>query len=264
MKQEVRIKDQRHQLILQELTKEGKVYVSQMAQEFGLTPETLRRDLSELEAGGLLERVHGGAVSKPAPLELAFEKKKQVNQAEKQAVAQAAAQLVQSGMTLAVDYGTSTMYIADYLKDITNLTIVTNSLAAALHFNKAIEEDRVQGQVIILPGVTNPYQLAIKGSYTIEFLANFSFDLNCMSCGGLSASGVYDYDMEESHVSRQMAQASQEVVLVADHSKLGKKLMVEICPIKQVDLILCDCPKPAGWDLSDTCWQTVSGLGVEL
>lgn len=75
MKQEVRIKDQRHQLILQELTKEGKVYVSQMAQEFGLTPETLRRDLSELEAGGLLERVHGGAVSKPAPLELAFEKK---------------------------------------------------------------------------------------------------------------------------------------------------------------------------------------------
>ncbi|XJS10191.1 DeoR/GlpR family DNA-binding transcription regulator [Aerococcaceae bacterium WGS1372] len=182
MKQSINTKYQRHCLIKDRVNEEGKIYVTELAKELDVTPETLRRDLSELEEQNELMRIHGGAVPvERDATELEFSKKMVLKSEEKKQVARMAALEVKSDMTIGVDAGTSTMYLADMLEDINNLTVVTNSLAAAIRFNKAIEEGRVKGQVIVLPGTTNPYQSSIKGSYTVEFLKQFSMDLAFIS-----------------------------------------------------------------------------------
>ena len=247
MKQNISVKYQRHEFILNRVKEDGKIYVTELAKELDITPETLRRDLTELEEENELVRIHGGAV--PAPknegLELEFRKKMVLMSEEKKRVARRAAKEIRSGMTIGADVGTSIMYIPDMLEDIENLTVITNSLATAIRFNKAIEEERVQGKVIVLPGTTNPFQSSIKGSYTVDFLKQFSLDMSFISCGGISESAIYDYDLEESLVSRTFIQMSQENITLLDHSKIDQRQLIEICPVKMIDKFICDVPKPA-------------------
>lgn len=257
MKQSMNTKYQRHSEIISRINEEGKIYVTELAKELDITPETLRRDLSELEENKELVRIHGGAIPVEKELtELEFSKKMVLMSEEKKQVARVAAAEIKNGMTIGVDVGTSTMYIADVINNINNLTVITNSLVAAVHFNKAIEEGRVKGQVIVLPGTTNPYQSSIKGSYTVEFLKQFSMDLSFLSCGGMTDKAIFDYDVEESLVSRTFIQMSNKNVVLLDHSKINQRKLVEISPVEEVDKIICDVDKPEDWDSVHVDWVT--------
>lgn len=258
MKQEGKVKDQRRAAIVERVHKDGKIYVTELAKELEITPETLRRDLAELEESRLVTRVHGGAIPYDGEdKELVFEKKMNQNQLQKKRVAKEAASHIQSHMTIAVDIGTSTMYVADYLNNISNLTVVTNSLAAVYKFNKAIEEGRVQADVIMLPGITNPYQASVKGVYTTDFLQPFSFDLTLLSCGGVTEAAIFDFDAEESVVSRTMAEKGKKVILLTDESKLDHRRNMQICQTNILDLLICDCDQPEDWQDFPAQWQHV-------
>lgn len=188
--------------------------------------------------------------------ELEFRKKMILMSDEKKRVAKRAAKEIKSGMTIGIDVGTSIMYIPDMLNGIENLTVITNSLATAVRFNKAIEEERVQGQVIVLPGTTNPYQSSIKGSYTVDFLNQFFLDLSFISCGGMTETALYDYDLEESLVSRTFIQMSDENIVLLDHSKIDHRKLIEICPVNALDTVICDVPKPKEWRNVNSEWIT--------
>ena len=83
----------------------------------------------------------------------------------------------------------------------------------------------------MLPGVTNPYQASVKGTYTVEFLKRFHFNRCFISCGGVMKDAVYDFDMDESLVSETMISCSREAILLTDSSKLNKKSLFEITPL---------------------------------
>nr|WP_275955873.1 DeoR/GlpR family DNA-binding transcription regulator [Oceanobacillus polygoni] len=244
--------------ILNQLEENEKVWVMDLAQTLGVTPETIRRDLAELEMNERLTRIHGGAVPFiQTHREMTFEKKMSLHIEEKKRIAKRAAELIQHGDTIAVDVGTTTVHLADMLDDVQGLTVVTNSLSAASRFNYAIEEQRITGQVIMLPGITNPYQASVRGTYTVEFLKRFSFNRAFISCGGVNNSSIYDFDMDESLVSESMIHCSQESILLTDASKLDTKSLFEIGPIRNISKVLCDEEKPAHWYENGYEWMTV-------
>lgn len=89
---------------------------------------------------------------------------------------------------------------------------MTNSIAAAVQFNLAIEERRMTGKVIVLGGMTNPAQSSLVGAMTIEMLSKMNFDKAFLSCGGISDGIVYDYDLDESLVSKKMLEQSKKAI----------------------------------------------------
>lgn len=250
-------KDERHAFIVEKLELDQKVLVIDLAKSLDVTPETIRRDLAELEMNEKLMRVHGGAVPfVPTHKEMVYEKKMSLHIDAKKKIAKRAAELIHDGNTIAVDVGSTTVHIADMIENIQGLTVVTNSLSAAGRFNLAIEEKRMTGQVIMLPGITNPYQASVKGTYTVEFLRRFNFNLAFISCGGVTKDAVYDFDMDESLVSEAMIEYSQEAILLTDSWKINKKSLFEICPISNITKIICDQAKPEDWYEKGYQWLT--------
>jgi len=248
-------KDLRQQLIAEQLQQQGKILVAHLAGQLEVTPETIRRDLDELELNKQLTRIHGGAVPfVPEQREMAFDKKMSICLEEKQRIARTAAQLIQDGDTIAVDSGTTTVHMADMIEDLRDITVVTNSLSAAYRFNAAIEEKRMTGNIIMLPGVTNPYQSCVKGTYTVQFLSRFNFNRAFISCGGISEEVIYDYDMDESLVSEVMVDLSKEAILLADSSKLNTLSPFEICPLARMSIVISELDKPADWQNSCFSW----------
>ncbi|WP_124059123.1 DeoR/GlpR family DNA-binding transcription regulator [Vaginisenegalia massiliensis] len=251
-------KDQRQETIKDLVKETGKISVNDLANRLAVTPETIRRDLDELEQVNEITRIHGAAIPySPSEVEMAFNKKMVVNQQAKKDIARQAAMMIKSGDTVAVDIGTTTMHIGNYVDRLTGVTVITNSLAAAQTFNNAIEEGRMAGQVIVLPGVTNPMQASIKGSYTINFLKKFHFDKTFISCGGLLEQAVYDFDMEESLVSSTMIECSDEAILLVDKSKLHQRTLFEVAGMNQVNAVICDADCPDGWRTYGYSWYRV-------
>ncbi len=248
-------KNERHQLLLDKLALYGKINVAQIAKEHQVTPETIRRDLDELEKNEQLTRIHGGAIPFiRRQKEMAYEKKLALYYEEKRSIAAEAAKYIQDDDTIAVDVGTTTVHIADFLENVHNLTVVTNSLSAVHRFNLAIEEKRMTGQVIMLPGITNPEQASVSGTYTIELLKKFNFNRAFISCGGVTNEAIYDFDIDESLISEVMIQHSKEAYLLTDHSKLGKTSFFHICPLLLLTTIICNQEQPRDWHLLNGEW----------
>ncbi|ASJ56584.1 transcriptional regulator [Brevibacillus formosus] len=240
--------EERQQVILDELNRHGKIQVMSMAKNLAVTPETIRRDLDHLEQQRLLKRVYGGAI----PYHLAkrephFEKKQAIQQTAKTKIGQIAAELLSDGDTIALDVGTTTLELARAIKGLNQLTIVTNSLPAASLLNELLEANQFNGQVIMLGGLTHPAQKSVAGAFTCELLSRFHFDKAFISCGGITADGFTDYDMEETLCSTMMIQRAEQVYVLGDTSKIGQTQFFRICGWQDVSAVVCDQPMPEEW-----------------
>lgn len=123
------LKEERHRLIIQWVNEEKRVSVAKMAKKFSVTPETIRRDLTELEELEQITRVHGGAVLYTTlEKEQAYLRKLDINRAEKEQIAFEAISRIEDGDTIGIDVGTTTFHIADLIQNVQNLTVVTNSI----------------------------------------------------------------------------------------------------------------------------------------
>lgn len=247
---------ERFDYILKRLKKDEKIIVVQVADALQVAPETIRRDLQELEEQKLLTRVHGGAV-KYVHLrkEPEFLRKLHMQMEAKRRIAKAAANMICDGDTIAIDVGTTTVHIADFIRDVVNVTIVTNSIAAAVQFNLAIEEKRMTGKVILLGGMTNPEQSSVAGAMTLEFLSRMKIEKAFLSCGGVDEGMVFDYDLDESLVSAKMVENSYRRILLADASKLNQKSFYRICYWNDITEIICNQECPQEWIQLQEKWH---------
>lgn len=239
---------ERHQYILEQLAVHGKVHVNTVAKQLNVTPETIRRDLDRLEKERKLKRVHGGAVNySEQKKEPHFSVKQNTMAKAKEAIGRKAAQFVNDGDRIVVDVGTTTLQFVRAIRGVSRILVVTNSLVAAEELNRSLERGSFTGKVIVLGGVTNPYQRSIAGSLTCQMLEQFAFDKAFLSCGGITPDFVTDYDLEESHVSEMMVARSREVFVLSDHTKLGSKEFYKICPLSHIQHVICNRPMPASW-----------------
>ena len=193
--------------------------------ELGVSRETVRRDLLELEAMGELRRVHGGAV--PVHSEPPIAERVHTRVKYKRAIARAAAGLVASGQTLFLDAGSTTSVLADELAKLSGLTIITNSFDVALKVGAA---GNGANQLIMLGGAVGGPVCATAGDITIAEIHRYRADLALLSPVGVDAEcGATNYDLREAEVARAMTANAKQLVLLADFSKIGLCSRVSFC-----------------------------------
>lgn len=242
-------KVERHLYIEKRLASEGRVNVVILSEVLSVAPETIRRDLAILEKEGRLCRVHGGAVPRQmVQKELAYIRKLEMEYEAKRMIAARAASFVQTGDVIAIDAGTTTVHIADFVRGVDDVTVITNSLPAASRWSDAVEEGRVTGDVIVLGGALHASQRATSGPLTIDGLRPMAIDHAFLSCGGIQGDRVYDYDMNESLVSKQLIEQSNKRWLLADRTKWGRVSFYEIGSLQRMDGLIINGAVPHDWE----------------
>lgn len=235
--------------ILSELEREGKVMVVPLARQFDVSTETIRRDLQVLEKEGHLRRVYGGAIkssfrSDEAPYNL----RQKMYAAEKRAIGERAAMLIKDGGTVVIDGGTTTLEMAQAITGKRGLTILTSSLPLAACLLESLNREQFSGKVIMLGGEVSPSQRSITGILGERMMRGFSINQAFISVGGVSLThGFTDFDLSEASMSCAFAEAAQEVIVLADHSKFGINTFAPIMPIEKCDFIVSDQVPSLQW-----------------
>ena len=234
---------QRQTAIFDLIRQHGGVRVSQLVSEFGVSDMTIRRDLEVLAERGLIDKVHGGAtLAGPGSAEEpGFAAKSIRQQAEKRAIAEQAAKLVEPGMAIALSAGTTTAALAALLADVHGLTIVTNSIpvADALYHNPHADQT-----VVLTGGIRTPSD-ALTGPVAEAAISALNVDLLFLGVHGMSPrTGLTTPNMLEAGINRRLISAARRLVVLADHTKWETIGIATIAVLADADVLITDAKLP--------------------
>ncbi len=238
--------------ILEIASTEGRVTVEGLAERFGVTVQTIRRDLTELADTGKLDRVHGGAVLRSGVSNIGYEDRRTLNADAKTLMAQACAQDIPDGASIFLNIGTSTEAVARQLLNHKTLMVVTNNMNVA---NILVENPGCE--IVVAGGVLRRSDGGLIGNQTVNTIRQFKFDYAVIGCSALDTEGdLLDFDFQEVHVSQTIIAQARRTFLVADHSKFQRSAPARIASLAEIDTVYTDQPLPA--DLSGKCtaWDT--------
>lgn len=249
-----RVVTRRQTEIMSLLQDAGRVSVEELAGRFGVTPQTIRRDLNELSQIHQLTRVHGGAMIASSVANLAYDARKLVAQPVKHLIGEAAARLIPDNSSLLINIGTTTEEVARALSHHNGLLVITNNL------NVAAELYRFPGvEMIVAGGSVRRIDGGIVGAPTVEHIRQFRVDLAVIGTSAIDPDGtLLDFDSREVQVSRAIIECARRVMLVADSSKFVRSAPVRIAHLSDVDILVTDRLRTA--DSIDLCAR----LGIEV
>jgi len=209
--------------------------IPQFVEELGVSGATVRSDLAAMEQTGLLQRIRGGAVdTKKSYYEMSLNDRMNTNKDEKIRIAKACAELIKDGDTLMINSGTTTRYLAKELSERLNLTVVTNAVQIAQEFiyNNSIN-------AILLGGNLDMQYQFTFGNDPIAQLQKYHANKVIIATDGISATnGLTIYAHKENDVYCQMIERAEEVIVVADHTKIGKEGFSFVAPISYINVIV--------------------------
>ena len=217
----------------------ARVRVSELTELLAVSEMTIRRDLDALAAAGLLEKVHGGATMRGglSAEEPGFEAKSHRQLKEKEAIARAAARLVEPGQSIGLTAGTTTWRLAHHLAHVPDLTVVTNSIQVA---NVLHREPRPDLTVVLTGGVRTPSD-ALVGPIALTAIRSLHLDVPVMGVHGVSGdAGLTTPNLLEAETDRALVAASARLVVVADHTKWGVRGLSRIAGLDDVDVFVSD------------------------
>ena len=228
---------------LRELVRARRVVrLQEICRELGISTATARRDLEELEQRGELQRVHGGAVSVESRLEEPlFDDKTSRAAREKQHIAAAALELIKPGETIYLDGGSTVLALARLLRERTNVTVVTNSLRAALELAGA------GPRLIFVGGELRRLSQTVVGPLTRSILEELHVDRAFMGTMGLTETGLTTTDPGEAYTKELVMRRAREVILLADSSKVGKVSFARAGRLEQVNMLITDKRLDPAW-----------------
>jgi DeoR family transcriptional regulator, glycerol-3-phosphate regulon repressor len=220
----------------------GSASVDALASRFGVTLQTVRRDVRLLADAGLLARFHGGVRMPASTTEnIAYRQRKGLQASAKERIARALAQDVPDGSSLFINIGTTNEAVARALVAREGLRVITNNLNVA-----TILADNPRTEVIVAGGTVRSRDRGIVGEATIEFMRQFKVDIGVIGISGIEADGTLrDFDYREVSVARAIMERSREVWLCADRSKFNRPAMVELARIDRIDRLYTDGEPPA-------------------
>jgi DeoR family glycerol-3-phosphate regulon repressor len=232
----------RQSLLLDEVRARGSVSVEALSDQFGVTLQTVRRDVKLLSDAGLLARFHGGVRLPSSTVEnIAYRQRQQLNEGGKQRIARQVAKAVPNGCSLIINIGTTTEAIARELLHHKGLRVITNNLNVA-----AILSDNPECEVIVAGGVVRSRDRGIVGEVTVDFIKQFKVDIGLIGISGIESDGTLrDFDYREVNVARAIIEHSREIWLAADHSKFNRPAMVELAQLSQIDRLFTDAHPPS-------------------
>jgi len=227
--------EERRQQILDLVQRQGFVALTDLARAIQVSESTIRRDLDYLNDQGLVRRTHGGAIHPGDDATLpALEERSTRQIEEKRQIARAAATRIQDGDAILLDGGTTTLEVARLLVG-RPLQIVTNSLPIANLFASNHETD-----LILLGGFVYPKTGVCLGPFTQRMLPDLHVHQALMSCGGITAKGLFNSNVLLVETERQMMRCADEVVVLADHTKIGRQALAFLCELSAVDTLIVD------------------------
>jgi DeoR family transcriptional regulator, fructose operon transcriptional repressor len=250
-----RLPSDRHREIYRLALKQGSVDVSELAQRFEVTTETIRRDLSELQDQQLLQRVHGGAVVIERHQHEPMVAARDMQQAEeKLAIGRTASTMVPSEGTVMIDSGSTGQRFAEVFPVDTAAHITTNSLASALTLSR-----RGITHLSVLGGNVRTNTFAMVDAQTVEAVRSMRVDVLFISCDGLSlARGLTTPYEQEHHLKRAMIASARKVIALVDYSKFGNDLTYCFAAIQDIDVLITDS------QVSDDEVEILTDAGVEV
>ena len=245
----------RHKQILELAKQRGFLSTEELARDFDVTTQTIRRDINFLCDNGMLRRFHGGAGPASSVENVDYTSRQVLNHEAKIRIAQEVVQHIPDNASLFINIGTTTEEVAKALSSRKNLRIITNNLnvAAQLCSNKSFE-------VIVAGGVVRSDR-GVIGESTIDFIRQFKVDFGIIGISGIDADGtLLDYDYREVRVAQEIIGNSRQVFLVTDHSKFSISPMVKLGTLSDVDAFFTDTEPPR--EILEVLAQTKTKLFV--
>ena len=220
--------------------REGRVTVDGLVTHFGVTPQTIRRDLTDLADTGELERVHGGAILPSTTANIGYDERRELNQSAKVDIARACAKEIPNDCSIFLNIGTTTEAIAAELLHHEGLLVVTNNIniAVILSANPKVE-------VVVTGGNLRRSDGGLIGDFATQTIQQFRFDYGIIGCSAMHEGGdILDYDIQEVGVSKTIIRQSAQVFLAADVSKFERKAPARIASLAEVDVFFTDRKPP--------------------
>lgn len=235
---------ERRQKIMDILQKNKKVYVAKLAQEFGITEETVRRDLEKLENQNLLQRSYGGAVlMEKANEDLSFEQRSITHVAEKRKIIEKAHQLIEKGDTIFMDSSSTALMLRPYLENKENITIITNSIR--LLYDAALNTNL---HIISTGGKLKENSFALIGPTALDTIDKFTVDVAIISCKALNKQhGFMESTEEEAMIKKNMLKHAKKTILLADHHKFDKIAFTRIGYLEEINTLITDQQPNQEW-----------------
>jgi len=217
-------------------SRDGKVLATDAAERLGVAVQTIRRDIRQLCAAGLLERVHGGAVPPSGVSNIGYGDRRALNRDVKHRIARKAAALIPDNASLFLNIGTTTEAVAHALHAHRNLMVVTNNLNVA-----NILASNPSCDVVVAGGSLRRSDGGLVGDLAALAIDRFKVDFAIIGTSAIDLSGdILDFDPEEVRVSQQVIKAARATVLVSDSSKFTRKAAVKIASLAQMDYFVTD------------------------
>ena len=230
------MKVERRSQIVEMINRQKTISNGELMEKFGISIETVRRDLDYLENQGVLRKVYGGAVANiTLGAEPEYANRAQANYEEKNAIAQEAAKMIAPGDTVFLGVGTTVQAMVQYMKNIKPLTVFTNALRTA------VELSEIPECTVILPGgQLRGKELTLSGFPADENLLHFNVDKAFIGIGGITEKGITDFHIGEARLHWQLVLGARQAVALADSTKLGTRAMNNVCTLSEVSLVITD------------------------
>jgi len=228
----------RHDTIRRAIEVNGRISISDLRDQLGVSEVTIREDLKHLERKGVLTRVRGGAVvSRIGAMEMPLEETSTANRAEKMAIATHAAAMVENGQTVIIDVGSTTAEMAKALSpELTRVVVITNGLNIAL-----ILEAHPGVSVIVTGGTLRPLQHSLVAPMGTLLLDQLKADVAFLGCNGVdSTRGFTNTNIAEAEIKQAMVRSAAKAVFLADHDKIGQVASAFVTDISGADLLITD------------------------
>lgn len=232
---------ERRNKIVELVNSQGSVLVIDLSNSFGISEVTIRADLRLLEEKGLVTRFHGGAAKPGATVldnenqEVVLEERYRLASDPKKRIAQAAASMIEEGMTVILDSGSTTMLIAEALTKRTNITVITNSLPAAF----ALSENK-DITLVVCGGTVRHKTHSMHGTIAERSLQGISADLMFVGADGIDTTNGITTFNEGYSISSVMAAAAHKVIAVVDASKFNRRGFNQVLPMEKIDVVITD------------------------
>jgi DeoR/GlpR family transcriptional regulator of sugar metabolism len=232
--------EERRKTILRTVEADGRVRVEELSAQFGVSEVTIRKDLADLEARGLLQRTHGGAVLlQRNALNPSFEEKAQMNGAAKQAIAELAAAQIAEGDSLVLDAGTSTLALARVIRArFERLTVITSSIPIALELSGS------NFDVLLLGGQVRQHSLAIIGPAAVDMMLAHHVSKAFVGATGVTLNGYSTPNVNDADLKRAMIASCDTAFVLTDASKIGRATLARYARLEDVDLLITDGDAP--------------------
>ncbi|ABR47050.1 transcriptional regulator, DeoR family [Alkaliphilus metalliredigens QYMF] len=228
--------EERKKNIVEAINQDGSVKVGKLADVYGVTEATIRRDLQELEEKKMLQRTHGGAVAMDSTkYELTVLERKDSYYQQKLQIGMKAAEMVEDGDSIIIDAGTTTLQMARHLNR-KNITVVTNSMTIAAEL-----EGKPEIELIMIGGMVRWSTHAFVGPLAEEMLEKIRVDKVFLGTNGITLDdGLTTPNMLEAKIKQIMLAVSTEKILLCDSSKFSRRSFSKICKVQEIDMIISD------------------------